>query len=364
MRSITVLYILGEISPVSIPLEVAGFIKHPRIQLHVAAFYKTAYSGGSFETDPVCMQAENRYDISAVYKLYQHIRRIQPDVVHVHHTIPALWGAVFAKGAVNAGLVRSEHNNYKFYTTGQRAIKTVSQSLADLVLFNSQSTYRSMEAWRKRLLGSRWKVVHNGVDVERIDRPASVTPPFSDQFEGVTIGSVGRLVTQKNYVRFIKAFAEVVNRSEWNVRFVLIGDGDQRDSIRAEIGRLGLNGHVIMVGEVDRDTVYAALHRFDLFVIPSLWEGFCNAAVEAMAAGLPILCSDIQTLHEVVGDGAIYVDPKNPKQMGNALLKLIEQGPEEWRRRGEHFRERAQTHFTVQRTAEGYAESYLEVVNK
>jgi glycosyltransferase involved in cell wall biosynthesis len=202
------------------------------------------------------------------------------------------------------------------------------------------------------------------VDVERIDQLASVTPPFSGQFEGVTIGSVGRLVTQKNYVRFIKAFAEVVNRTEWNVRFVLIGDGDQRDSIRAEIGRLGLNGDVTMVGEVDRDTVYAALHRFDLFVVPSLWEGFCNAAVEAMAAGLPILCSDIQTLHEVVGEEATYVDPERPEQMANALLELIKQGPEEWKRRGENARRRAHKHFTVQRTAEAYAESYLEVAHQ
>jgi glycosyltransferase involved in cell wall biosynthesis len=364
MEKTKVLYIVGEISPISIPLEVAGFIDHSQVQLNVTSFYKTFYSGSSFETEPVCMEAETRYDISAVYKLCRHIRRVKPDVVHVHHTVPSFWGSLLSKGIVSASLVRSEHNNYEHYTVGQRAVKTVSQGLANLVLFNSRSTYRSMEDWRKRLLGNRWRVVHNGVDFERIDRAASGNPPFTEQFGGVTVGSVGRLVTQKNYLRFIRSFAKVVNQSEQNVRFILVGDGNERNSIQTEIDRLDLNEHVMMTGEVDRDTVYAALHGFDLFVVPSLWEGFCNAAVEAMAAGLPILCSDIQTLHEVVGEAATYANPKAPEQMANVLLELIKQGPGEWKRQGENARERAQTRFTVQRTAEAYVESYLEVAHQ
>ncbi len=364
MGKIKTLYIIGEISPSSVPLEVAGFIEHPQVQLQVVSFYKTVYSENTFKTVPVCMEAETQYDISAVYKLYRHIRRIDPDVVHVHHTVPSFWGSLLSKGMVNASIVRSEHNNYEFYTPGQRAIKTVSQGLANLVLFNSKSTYRSMEGWRKRLLSDRWRVVYNGVDIKRIDQAASANPPFADEFEGVTIGSVGRLVEQKNYIRFIKSLSKILDRSERNVRFVLIGDGKKRDSIQTEIDRLDLSKHVVMTGEVDRDTVYAALHGFDLFVVPSLWEGFCNAAVEAMAAGLPILCSDIHTLHEVVGEAATYANPKAPEHMANVLLELIKQGPGEWKRQGENARERAQTRFTVQRTAEAYVESYLEVAHQ
>lgn len=363
MRSVTVLYVIGEVTPTSVPLEVAQFIQNPRIQLHVAAFYETDYSGDQLDVSPVRIDAKGRYDVSAVYRLYRYIEHVQPDVLHVHHTMPAFWGALLGKKIAGTRLVRSEHNNYESRSAGQRMIDAISQGFADLVLCNSRNTCRSLENWPANLFETQRRVVHNGVDVQRIAQAASDVPPFDEWHKGVTIGSVGRLIGQKNYLRLVRAFAQITDRSQKDIRLVLVGEGSRREIIETEAGRLGLDGQVVLTGEVDRDAVYAALHAFDLFVVPSLSEGFCNAAVEAMAAGLPVVCSDIRTLHEVVGNVATYMDPEDTGDMARALLSVIREGPEEWERQGTAARKRVKEHFTVQRTAEKYVQSYLEVVN-
>jgi glycosyltransferase involved in cell wall biosynthesis len=220
-----------------------------------------------------------------------------------------------------------------------------------------------MESWRKRLLGEKWRVVYNGIDVDRIDRAKSGNPPFGDHYDGVTVGSVGRFIDQKNYQRLVQAFAQVVERSERECRLVLVGDGDKREVIEKEVSRLGIEEQVVLTGEVNRDTVYAALHAFDLFIVPSLWEGFCNAAVEAMTAGLPIVCSDIPTLREVVGDVAIYADPERPESFSRAIGALLEEGKKGWRQRGDRARSQALERYSIERTAKQYVESYLQVAD-
>ncbi len=363
MEPITVLYLVGRVTPTSVPLEVAQFIEDARIRLHPVAFYKTQYSGESLGVAPVCMEAESHHDLTAVYRLSRYLRHVQPDVLHVHHTMPAFWGALLGKGVMRSRLVRSEHNNYVYRSPGQRAINTVSQMLANRVLCNSQNTYESMESWRKRLLGKKWKVVYNGIDVDRIDRANLGDPPFEGPYDGVTVGSVGRLIDQKNYRRLVQAFAQVVEQSGRECRLVLIGDGDKREVIEKEVSRLGIEEQVVLTGEVNRDTVYAALHAFDLFIVPSLWEGFCNAAVEAMTAGLPIVCSDIPTLREVVGDVAVYANPERPESFTRAIGTLLKEGGEGWRKRGKRARSRALEKYSIERTAKEYVESYLEVAN-
>ena len=364
MTSVTVLYIVGRVAPTSVPLEVAQFIQNPRIQLHAAAFYETDYTGGQLDVSPTRIDAKGRYDVSAVYRLYRYIEHVQPDVLHVHHTMPAFWGALLGKKIAGTRLVRSEHNNYESRSAGQRMIDAISQGFANLILCNSRNTCRSLKSWPANLFETQRRVVHNGVDVQRIAQAASDVPPFDEWHKGVTIGSVGRLIGQKNYLRLVRAFAQITDRSQKDIRLVLIGEGSRREIIETEVDRLGLDGRVVFTGEVDRDAVYAALHAFDLFVIPSLSEGFCNAAVEAMAAGLPMLCSDLRVLHEVVGDVGTYMDPEDTANMANALLSVIQEGPKGWERQGTAARKRAMEGFTVQRTAEKYVQSYLEVVKQ
>jgi glycosyltransferase involved in cell wall biosynthesis len=363
-NKVRVLYVIGKVAPTSVPLEVAHFIRQGDIRFRVAAYYQTNYTGEALTAPLTRIGAQSQGDWWGVWRLYHSVKEYAPDAVHVHHTVSAFWASLFGK-LTGAKVVRTEHGNAEFRAAGQRVINAVSQALSDLVICNSRNTYRSMSSWQKRLLGDRWRVVYNGVDMERIEEFASTPPPFEIAKENVvTIGSVGRFIDQKNYRQLIDAFAQVVSRFPKPIRLVLVGDGENRRTIEQQIDDLELTQQVVLAGEVSKDEVYAALHSFDIFVVPSLGEGFCNAAVEAMAAGLPIVCSDIPTLREVVGDVALYADPKDSTRIANVLLGLLRQGEEEWRKKGNKAHRRATERYSVARTAEQYRQSYRQVAAK
>jgi glycosyltransferase involved in cell wall biosynthesis len=357
-----VLYVIGKFTDTSIPLEIAQNIENARIELNVLGYYEADYStvGSHFFTEQV--ESQGHFDLGAVYRLYKCINTYNPDVVHVHHTVSGFWASVFSK-TIDAKLVRTEHNNANFRSKSQRLVNLISRLISDFIIYNSINTFRSTPKVHKTILGNRSEVIYNGVDVARIDQADKKCPPFESQYEGITVGSVGRLIEQKNYSRLLEAFDLLRHSSEREIRLVIVGNGNERDVIETKINRLGLGQHVVLTGEVDRDEVYAALHSFDLFVVPSLWEGFCNAAVEAMTVALPIVCSDIPTLQEVVGDVAIYADPERPESFAHAIGTLLKEGEGGWKERGEKARSRALEKYSIERTAKDYVESYLQVVD-
>jgi len=359
---LTVLYLVGRDAPTSVPLEVANFIRDERVRLVVAAFY--GEGDGQEDDQPeyplVHIRSKGSLDVSGIRALSDCIRQHRPDVIHVHHTASAFWGALLGKTLTGASIVRSEHNNHQHHTTAQNIINWVSQLLSDRVLCNSQDTYRNLHAWEKWAIGDQWEKVYNGIDVDRIDCASQPGTPLRLKRDAgeIIVGSVGRLIPQKNYERLIQAFSTVVD-AEPGAKLVLVGDGKKRPQLSEMVQELDLSDHIIFLGEVSRDQVYALLHEFDICVIPSLWEGFCNAAVEAMAAGLPLVCSDIQTLHEVVGDVALYVDPESPDNIAQGLLDLLQEGPAQWHERGQACRKRAVERYSIERTAKAYVRNYF-----
>jgi glycosyltransferase involved in cell wall biosynthesis len=337
-------------------------MKDSRVRLQVVSFYRTDYQVTGRQNPVIRIEATGRFDLRGVWRLYRCIAEYGPDVIHIHHTVSAFWAALFGK-MLGAKIVRSEHSNSQFHTALQRTVNGVSRLLSDRVLCNSKNTYKGLSDLQRKILGDRCRVVYNGVNAAQIERASSCSPPFKAEKtnEVVTVGSVGRLIDHKNYEHLLRAFSQVITTFEGDVRLILLGDGENRTRIEREISRLGLEDHVILTGEVEREKVYAALHAFDIFVMPSLSEGFCNAAVEAMAAGLPLLCSDIPTLREVAGEVALYADPVDPSRMAGSLIKLLREGREKWEERGRRAQQLAVEQYSIEKTAQGYLQSYLEM---
>lgn len=318
-----------------------------------------------YKTKVVEIGAKSKMDFRAIGRLARTIKKSHPDIVHVHHTLSAFLGPLFAKTLTEALVIRTEHNNQRHYSILQNIIHWVSQALADHVLCNSKDTYENLYPPQKWAIGENWDVVYNGVDVSRIQDASSreVTLRMDPPGDRIVIGSVGRLVDQKNYRRLIQAIPSVLEEVP-KAHLILIGDGENRSTLEEEATAQGVEQRVTFAGELPRDDVYAALHQFDLFVMPSLWEGFCNAVVEAMAAGLPVVCSDISTLREVVGDAALYANPSDPSDIGRAIIELLKSDLAAQKKWGERARRRATERYTIERTAEKYVETYFKVVGK
>lgn len=166
-------------------------------------------------------------------------------------------------------------------------------------------------------LAKKTKVIPNGVSLV-FDRSLSRAPKKCP-----TILSVGRLVPQKNFDSALIALAEIENLS---FEYIVLGEGGERSNLEKLTKKLGLCNRVSFKGYVSYIEPY--LETADIFLIPSRWEGFGLAAVEAMNASLPVIASDVPGLREVIGDcgeTGLLVSPNSTIEISRALKLLINQ---------------------------------------
>lgn len=346
----------------SIPVEVAAAISRAwRDEEHeircVGFFPKEKGREAGFLATAESVGANARYDLAALMRLVRLVRAWQPDVIHVHHTLTILFGFLLSRLASGVRLVVTEHNHRGSYGFLQKLARWPALVGSDAIVCNSRHTASTFGRWERRFAEGKIRVVHNGVDVTGIRRAATEAAPPANRSDRPLFVSVGRLVRQKNYGRLFRAVA-AVNSDGRRIRLQVAGDGSEENRLRRVIEREGAADSVHLLGRVGREEVYELLGRADFFVVASLWEGFCNAAVEAMAAGLPLLCSDIPTLHEVVGDEALYADPRSVEGLAAGLRACLDLSEAERAARGRALRARAEDRYALEQTARAYIEVY------
>lgn len=144
--------------------------------------------------------------------------------------------------------------------------------------------------------------------------------------EGPYLLYVGTLQPRKNLVRLIEAFATLVQRGATGADLTLVLAGKRgwmSEGILAKAREAGIAGRVHVAGYVDERDLAALYSGATLFVIASLYEGFCLPVLEAMACGTPVVCSNTSSLPEVVGDAALTFDPHDVEEMAAAMGRLL-----------------------------------------
>ena len=210
----------------------------------------------------------------------------------------------------------------------------------------------------EQLDADRFVVIPNGIDLAPYRSPlprneararlwSLLGPPQDDKDQGtVLVGFVGRLAAQKGVDVLLDALALTDGR----VRLILVGDGPERAALQERAGDSSLAGRVHFLGH--RDDVPELLRGLDAVVMPSRWEGFGLAAVEAMASGVPVIASAVDGLREVVVNGVTgrLVSPGDPAALARCLGELADE-PDRYRAWGEVARTRAFEHFGSERMA-------------
>jgi glycosyltransferase involved in cell wall biosynthesis len=142
---------------------------------------------------------------------------------------------------------------------------------------------------------------------------------------------VGTLHPRKNYSRLISAFAQIADVSRRldgksiNHNLVIVGKkGWLFDSIIADAARLGIRTRVVFPGYADDEDLPALYRTAELFVFPSIYEGFGLPPLEAMACGTPVVTSNVSSLPEVVGDAGLTVDPTDIHALANAMSRALQ----------------------------------------
>lgn len=157
---------------------------------------------------------------------------------------------------------------------------------------------------------SRGEVIflHNGIDLSLYkyspEARAEIRREFGIAEGDLVIGHVGRFSTQKNHGFLISIFAEVI-KSRPDAKLLLVGRGELEENVRALAKQLGIEASVIFAGV--RSDVPKLLSAFDVFALPSLYEGMPNVIIEAQAEGVPCIISDTVTREANVTGGVAYL---------------------------------------------------------
>ncbi|MFH1790306.1 MAG: glycosyltransferase [bacterium] len=164
---------------------------------------------------------------------------------------------------------------------------------------------------KKLKINKRDSVVYNGLDILNLsflnkkEAREYIRLKIGINLKNKTIiGSIGRLAYQKNYEFLIKCMAKIIYGQE-NLLCIIVGDGPENAKLKKMISELNLNNKIILAGPIENAGLY--IKAFDIFTLTSRYEGMSITLIEAMAAGLPIIASDIEANVEILqGTGVLY----------------------------------------------------------
>lgn len=167
-----------------------------------------------------------------------------------------------------------------------------------------------------------FKVIHNAIDLTKFEFNRSLRDQIRDKLnisdDTFVIGHVGRFNKVKNQLFLLDIFHEIVRKNDNSV-MIFVGKGEDEDKIRNKIHDLKLDGKVIVL--VDRADVYELYQVFDIFVMPSLFEGLPVVGVEAQANGLPCIFSENVSDEVLLTNNAErYSLTSNAKEWANKIL--------------------------------------------
>lgn len=257
------------------------------------------------------------------------IRRFRPDIIHVHlnHPLANPFLVFAARGAGVRRIVLTEQLNIllKQQTFGRARIRLYCR-LADTVVAVSQDVREGLTGFYG-INGENIIVIENAIDAQRIAaEAASVERVALRETLGsppgiFLIGCVAVLRRQKGQLYLINAMPAVLAAVP-DARLVLIGDGEGRQEIEDRVQELGLVEAVHFLGwRSDATKILAAL---DVFVLPSLYEGLPLALLEAMAAGLPIVATNVDGTRDALENrtSGILVESMNSPALASAIIEV------------------------------------------
>ncbi|MBB3228579.1 glycosyltransferase involved in cell wall biosynthesis [Luteibacter sp. Sphag1AF] len=345
---------------------VLELVKLQHIQGHrcqVVCLYETgslAHELDALGIPVMACKKRNGVDFRALARVREQVRRHDTEVMHTHNAV-AHYQSVLATWGMSLRVINTRHGmggNQRarrrewFY---RRALSRTHTVVAVCEAARTDAIRRGIVPRAKAM------VVPNGIDVgafhvtnaqmrlrlKRILR-------LSERSE--IIGTVGRLNWAKDQVNLIRAFRHVHDRRP-DTALVLIGDGELRDELEICAASEGVSNSVYFLG--DRSDVRDLLQGLDLFVLPSISEGYSMALLEACATGLPIVATAVGGNAEIVHDGfsGHLVPARDACALAEAMLELLRDQTEA-RRYGQAARAWVEHHGSLRAMASRYGALY------
>lgn len=300
-----------------------------------------AYVAEEYDIEPIIIP-EFRYRyvwgaIPALWKLYQVIRDLKPDIVHTHNPRGGFVGRLVARLAGVPVVVHTLHE-YPFRGYYNRLSTIVfiymerfGASLSDSIITLSQSLRHALVETYGITSRSRITVLPLGFDLQSFVESKRHQGTFRQQWQipsdAPLVGIIGRLLPVKNHHLFLESAVDV-KKALPNAHFVIVGDGDERHALENYARELGLSERVIFTGwQEQMEQIYSDL---DVLVSSSLNEGTPVPIMEALSAGCPVVATDVGGLADLLNNGELgtLVPSKDKDALSQAIIDTLRNPPD------------------------------------
>jgi len=294
------------------------------------------------------LERHGRWEVKRLLDLVRLFRRLNPHVVYSFNYETNAYARIAGLFAGVPILMTGERG---IYLKGlQIALERVLQRFTECVVTNADAIRRDLIE-RIGLPSTKVITIRNAVEVpaQRGPEERNAARRALDVVSGdsVVVGTIARLWKVKNLELLLRA-AEIVVKTEPSVVFRIVGGGPEEIRLRREIGDRNLEHAVSLLGE--RPDASALLSGFDVFVLTSHSEGMPNTVMEAMAAGLPCICTDVGGCRELVSDDitGFLVPPGDPGALASRVVALARDARMRWQM-GEAGRRTIESEFSIGR---------------
>lgn len=300
-----------------------------------------------------------RYDVRGIFRLAREFKALQPVIVQgflFHGNLASRFAGQLAKvPLIIAGhrvAEREKRWHLRFERWTRRCVHhhvCVSSGVAD---------HLQQQAG---IAANRLTVIPNGVQAPKA--PAEwpdIRSPLGIAASAPIVLAVGRLHRQKGFDLLIEAFSAVVQQHP-AAKLVIVGEGPERDSLQAQIQQRHLTRSVQLIGFQPQLAPY--YREAAVFALSSRWEGMPNVLLQAMAAGVPVVATQVEGVSELVCDGQTgLVVPKDDSASLSTALKQILDSPDLAKELGNRAQDIVSKEFTWERTAQMSDQTYTDLL--
>lgn len=261
-------------------------------------------------------------DYFASMKVAAVFRKLKPDVIHTHNTQPFIEGTI---AAVMTGVKRVIHTDHARIFPDKRRYMLMEWLLShfvEKVVGVSEHTTKSLNKY-EHISEKKLTTIVNGIEYESISVNIELKKKtLSLPSNCLVIGAAVRLSEQKGLHYVIEVLPDLIKNYP-HIEMVIAGDGPLRMQLQVRAKELKIDKKVHFIGP--RLDVLELLQVFDIYVLPSLWEGLPMIILEAMASGCPVIATDVGGVREAIVDNetGILVEPGNKKALYEAIEKLV-----------------------------------------
>jgi len=259
-------------------------------------------------------------DLVAAVQLRRILRRLRPDILHLHSAKAGLVGRLALLGSRRPVVLLTVHSFVFDERVGARmraltsCIERFLLRFTDRILAVSRALKDDLVT-EMGLPADRITILYNGIDF------AAIAPPQRQAGSGYHVGAIARLAPQKGVDDFIRA-AAIVRRRFPAARFTIAGDGPLRGELEALADNLGIADAVTFLGFYS--DIPTLLNRFDVFALTSTREAFGITVVEALACETPVVATNVGGISEIIDETTgLLATPRNPEDIAAKICQLL-----------------------------------------